>query len=223
MDYTTKLAYQSNYWYNDGLKKANIRDLSGAVASLKRSLQYNRANIAARNLLGLVYYGRGDVIEALVEWILSKNFQSHENIANYYIQKVQETQGELEAINQAVKRFNQALGYCQQGGEDLAVIQLKKAVAIHPNFVKAYQLLTLIYLDTEQYSKARQSIRIAHKLDKTDEITLRYMHELNQVRKSRTAKIKEKEGKEQQTVRGDYRGLIPPDVHEPVCNVAAEL
>ena len=41
MDYTTKLAYQSNYWYNDGLKKANIRDLSGAVASLKRSLQYN--------------------------------------------------------------------------------------------------------------------------------------------------------------------------------------
>ena len=200
MDYTTKLAYQSNYWYNDGLKKANIRDLSGAVASLKRSLQYNRANIAARNLLGLVYYGRGDVIEALVEWILSKNFQSHENIANYYIQKVQETQGELEAINQAVKRFNQALGYCQQGGEDLAVIQLKKAVAIHPNFVKAYQLLTLIYLDTEQYSKARQSIRIAHKLDKTDEITLRYMHELNQVRKSRTAKIKEKEGKEQQTV-----------------------
>ena len=200
MDYTTKLAYQSNYWYNDGLKKANIRDLSGAVASLKRSLQYNRANIAARNLLGLVYYGRGDVIEALVEWILSKNFQSHENIANYYIQKVQETQGELEAINQAVKRFNQALGYCQQGGEDLAVIQLKKAVAIHPNFVKAYKLLTLIYLDTEQYSKARQSIRIAHKLDKTDEITLRYMHELNQVRKSRTAKIKEKEGKEQQTV-----------------------
>ena len=80
------------------------------------------------------------------------------------------------------------------------MIQLKKAVAIHPNFVKAYQLLTLIYLDTEQYSKARQSIRIAHKLDKTDEITLRYMHELNQVRKSRTAKIKEKEGKEQQTV-----------------------
>ena len=39
MDYTTKLAYQSNYWYNDGLKKANIRDLSGAVASLKRSLE----------------------------------------------------------------------------------------------------------------------------------------------------------------------------------------
>ena len=74
MDYATKLVYQSNYWYNDGLKKANIRDLSGAIVSLRRSLQYNRSNIAARNLLGLVYYGRGDVAEALVEWILSKNF-----------------------------------------------------------------------------------------------------------------------------------------------------
>ena len=101
MDYATKLVYKSNYWYNDGLKKANIRDLSGAIVSLRRSLQYNRANIAARNLLGLVYYGRGDVAEALVEWILSKNFKSHENIANYYIQKTRENSAELEAVNQA--------------------------------------------------------------------------------------------------------------------------
>ena len=72
MDYTVKLAYQSNYWYNDGLAKAQVRDMSGAITSLKKSLQYNRANLAARNLLGLVYYGRGDVIEALVEWILCK-------------------------------------------------------------------------------------------------------------------------------------------------------
>ncbi|MGF0034243.1 tetratricopeptide repeat protein [Bariatricus sp. SGI.154] len=200
MDYTTKLSYQSMYWYNDGLKKANIRDLSGAITSLKKSLQYNRANIAARNLLGLVYYGRGDVVEALVEWVLSKNFQSHENIANYYIQKIRETPGELEMINQAIKRYNQALGYCYQNGEDLAIIQLKKAVAAHPDYVKAHQLLALLYMHTEQYGNARQSIRTAHKLDTTDDITLRYMHELNQIRKARTAKLKENEKKEKHTV-----------------------
>lgn len=33
MDYKQKLEYQSNYWYNDGLKKAQIRDLSGAIVS----------------------------------------------------------------------------------------------------------------------------------------------------------------------------------------------
>lgn len=200
MDYSTKLIYQSNFWYNDGLRKANIRDLSGAIVSLRRSLQYNRSNIAARNLLGLVYYGRGDVVEALVEWILSKNFQSHDNIANYYISKVQEVPGELEEINQAVKKFNLSLDYAAQNGEDMAIIQLKKAIAVHPTYVKAYQLLALLYLKTEQYTAARQVLRTAHKLDTTDDFTLRYMHELNQIRKNRTVKFKGNEKKDQQTV-----------------------
>lgn len=200
MDYATKLLYQSNYWYNDGLKKATIRDLSGAMTSLKKSLQYNRDNIAARNLLGLVYYGRGEVAEALTEWILSKNFQSHENIANYYIQKVRENPTELDQINQAVKRYNQSLAYCSQNSEDMAIIQLKKAVSEHPTFVKAYQLLTLLYIHTEQYSQARQAIRAAHKLDTTDSTTLHYMHELTEIRKERNLKTKSQETKEQHTV-----------------------
>lgn len=192
MDYSTKLVYQSNYWYNDGLKRANIRDLSGAILSLRRSLQYNNANVAARNLLGLVYYGRGEVVEALVEWILSKNFQSKDNIANYFIKKVQEVPGELEQVNQAVKKYNQSIEYARQGGDDIAIIQLKKAVATHPGYVKARQLLALLYLKNEQYSMARQEIRAAHRLDTTDPVTLRYMHELNQIRKSRTVRIKDK-------------------------------
>lgn len=144
VEYTKKFLYQSNQWYNDGLKKANIRDLSGAISSLKKSLQYNRDNVPARNLLGLVYYGRGEVAEALVEWIISKNIKSHGNIATYYIKRVQESPSELEAINQAIKKYNQCLVYCEQGGEDLAVIQLRKVVAAHPTFVKAYQLLALL-------------------------------------------------------------------------------
>ncbi len=200
MDYSTKLIYQSNFWYNDGLKKATIRDLSGAIVSLRKSLQYNRENIAARNLLGLVYYGRGDVVEALVEWILSKNFQSNDNIANYYIKKVQEVPGELEGINQAVKRFNQGLAYAKQNGEDMAIIQLKKAVSSHSGYVKAYQLLALLYLKTEQYTNARRALRIAHRLDTTDSFTLRYMHELNQIRKNRVVRTKENEKQDERTV-----------------------
>lgn len=191
VEYTKKFLYQSNQWYNDGLKKANIRDLSGAISSLKKSLQYNRDNVPARNLLGLVYYGRGEVAEALVEWIISKNIKSHGNIATYYIKKVQESPSELEAINQAIKKYNQCLVYCEQGGEDLAVIQLRKVVAAHPTFVKAYQLLALLYMNSEQYAKARQMIRKAHKLDTTNETTLRYMHELKQLRTDKAAKLRE--------------------------------
>lgn len=191
MEYTKKLIYQSNYWYNDGLAKANIRDMSGAMVSLRRSLQYNRENIAARNLLGLVYFARGEVAEALVEWIISKNFKTHENIANYYIKKVQETPSELEAMNQAIRKFNQCLIYCDQSGEDLAIIQLKKVIVAHPTFLKAYQLLALLYLQTEQYPKARQVLRKAHKLDTTNETTLRYMHELTTLHNQKAAKLKE--------------------------------
>lgn len=192
MDYTKKIVYQSNYWYNDGLRKAQIRDMSGAIASLRRSLQFNRENIAARNLLGLVYYGVGEVPEALVEWIISKNLRARDNIADYYIKTVQASVKELETVNLAIRKYNQCLTYCQQNGEDLAVIQLKQVVSAHPSFLKAYQLLALIYLHTEQYSQARQVIRTARKLDTTNEITLHYMHELMR-KKGRRRQDKKKE------------------------------
>ena len=182
MDYKQKLEYQSNYWYNDGLKKAQIRDLSGAIVSLKRSLQFNRENITARNLLGLVYYGRGEVAEALVEWIISKNFRASENIASYYISKVQDNPSELEKVNQAVHKYNQCLGYCRQNGEDLAIIQLKQVIASHPTFLKAYQLLALIYIQTNQNTKARQILIEAKKLDTTNELTLTYLREVTKQR-----------------------------------------
>ena len=102
MEYTEKILHQSNYWYNDGLRKAKIRDISGAVQSLKRSLQYNRENIPARNLLGLVYYERGEIAEAIVEWILSQNFQKSDNLAGYFIREIQKDKKTLEEIDRAV-------------------------------------------------------------------------------------------------------------------------
>lgn len=212
MDYLEKLRYQSEIWYNDGLKKAQMRDLTGAITSLKRSLQYNRENISARNLLGLVYYGQGEVTQALVQWIISKNFKSYENIANYYIKKVQESASELEAINQAIHKYNQCLIYCQQNGEDLAIIQLKKIISVHPTFLKAHQLLALLYIHTEQYAKARQILRKAHKMDITNDLTLRYMHELNQMRGQKMSKMKEEK---EQTVTYNLGNetIIQPAAH----------
>ena len=200
MEYTQKVVYQSNYWYNDGLKKAKIRDMTGAVTSLKKSLQFNSENIAARNLLGLVYYGRGEVGEALVEWILSKNLRPKDNIANYYIQKIQKSPADLDTINQAIRKYNQSLVYCEQGGEDMAIIQLKQVVAAFPGFLRAYQLLALLYLHTEQYSRARHVLKEARKLDTTNEITLRYMHELTNGKMRKEAAEAVKKDEKSQTV-----------------------
>lgn len=215
MDYMKKIISQSNFWYNDGLRKAKIRDMSGAIASLRRSLQYNRGNIAARNLLGLVYYGQGEIAEALVEWIISKNLQPHKNAASEYIKKVQDSSGELEVLNQAVKRYNQCLSYCGHNGEDMAIIQLKKVIEMHPSFLKAYQLLALLYLQTEQYAKARQILKIARNLDTTNEITLRYVHELitgrgKKVRRGSRTQRSRKRGKNAVEYKRGNETIIQP-------------
>ena len=76
-----KTARVSDAYYNAGLYKARVRDLTGAVESLKISLMINKYNTNARNLLGLVYCEMGDVVEALSQWVVSKNFTPEGNIA----------------------------------------------------------------------------------------------------------------------------------------------
>ena len=76
-----KVDYLSRHYYNMGLEKASVRDLSGAISCLKQSLIYNKHNIQARNLLGLVYFETGEVVSALSEWVISKNLQPTRNLA----------------------------------------------------------------------------------------------------------------------------------------------
>lgn len=68
-----RIMHMSNHFYNDGLEKAAVRDLSGAIVSLRHCLKYNKNHIEARNLLGLVYYEMGEVVAALKEWVTSQN------------------------------------------------------------------------------------------------------------------------------------------------------
>lgn len=102
-----RLIQISNAYYNEGLDKAKVRDLSGAIVSLRQSLKINKKNMDARNLLGLVQFEMGDVVEALSQWILSKNFQKEDNLADYYIESVQKNPAKLQAINTTVKKYNQ--------------------------------------------------------------------------------------------------------------------
>ena len=55
-------------------------------------------------------------------------------------------------------------------------------IASHPTFLKAYQLLALIYIQTDQNTKARQILIEAKKLDTTNELTLTYLREVTKQR-----------------------------------------
>ena len=173
-----RIIYASNQHYNEGLSKAKVRDLSGAVTSLQMSLKYNKRNTKARNLLGLVYFQMGETVEALSEWVISVHFQGKNNVAKNYIKKVQENQGQLQVINSTIQNYNLALQYLDEGNSDLAIIELKKVVNLNPNYIRAYQLLGLLYIQRKQYSAAKKILSRALKLDRNNLTTVRYMNEL---------------------------------------------
>lgn len=168
----------SNTYYNMGLEKAGVRDLSGAIVVLKKSLQFDKKNTDARNLLALIYYEMGETVIALSEWVLSKYLQPEDNAADYYIDTIQKNQTALDAMNQTIKKYNSALAAAQAGNEDLAVIQLKKVVSLNPHFVRAQQLLALLYIKDEDYQKASKCLNRARRIDFNNTTTLRYMHEV---------------------------------------------
>lgn len=168
----------SNTYYNRGLERARVRDLSGAVEILKKSLQFNKTNSSARNLLGLIYYEIGETVAALSEWVLSKYLQPEDNMADYYINTVQKNQTALEATNQTIKKYNAALAAAQARNEDLAIIQLKKVVSLNPHFVRAQQLLALLYIKTKDYARAAKCLNRAKKIDSNNTTTLRYLQEI---------------------------------------------
>lgn len=168
----------SNLLYNQGLEKAMVRDLSGAIVCLKRSLKFNKENVDARNLLGLVYYETGEVVSALSEWVISKNMNVSNNAADGYIEKLQSNKNKLDVINQTIRKYNQALLYCRQDNEDMAMIQLKKVLNQNPQLIKAYHLLALLHLKKQEYEKARKLLKKAAYIDATNTTTLRYLQEV---------------------------------------------
>ncbi len=176
-----RIMYVSNMYYNEGLEKACVRDLTGALTSLRQSLKFNKNNIEARNLLGLVYFEMGEVVAALSEWVISKNLSPDKNIADDYIEKLQSNSARLDSVNQTIKKYNQALVYCMQDSKDLAVIQLKKVLSLNPRFVQAHQLLALLYMDKEDWERAERELKKCIDIDRNNLQTLRYMKEVEQM------------------------------------------
>lgn len=187
-----KVVRISNSYYNDGLQKAQVRNLSGAIISLRQSLKFYKYNIQARNLLGLVYYEMGEVVDALSEWVISANYQSEDNLAKKYIEQIQRNRNQLDTINQTIKKYNQALIYCKQDSKDLAVIQLRKVLSLNPKLVKAHQLIALLYIEEGYYEKAKKALRDAGKIDTDNTTTLRYLKEVNRCLKEKGKEKKKK-------------------------------
>ncbi len=165
----------ANSYYNIGLEKARNRDLTGAVAALKRSLRFDKYQTDARNLLGLIYNEIGEVGAALTQWVISLNLQEKDNLAEEYLRKVHAERGYLELADQSAKKYNQALVYAGNDNEDLAVLLLMRVAEEFPQYVKAQELLALLYLHQEDYIKAGRCLYQALKIDRYNPWAQYYM------------------------------------------------
>ena len=175
MDVRKKNCQIANAYYNLGLSKAKNRDLSGAAEALKKSLRFNKFQTDARNLLGLIYNEIGEVGAALTQWVISLNLQETDNLAEEYLSEVYKNPGYLEMADQAAKKFNQALVYAKNENEDLAVLLLMRMTAEMPNYVKAQELLAVLYIHHEDYTKAGRCLYHALKADPYNPHALRLM------------------------------------------------
>ncbi len=174
-----KIINLSNTLYNKGLSQAKIKDLSGAIESLNKSVMFNKNNTDARNLLGLIFYETGKIGEALKQWVISASLDKKENLAQQYINEIQKDARMLEKLNDAVNMYNQAIVYVQQKNEDMAIIQLKKALDLNPKFIDAMNLLSLCFLLQETKTKAIAYVERVLSQDTKNPIALGYANELS--------------------------------------------
>lgn len=175
MDYARRCQRIANGYYNQGLEKAKIRDLTGAAECLKKSLHFHKYQTDARNLLGLIYYEMGETAESLVQWVISMNLQPDKNRAALYLREIQDKPGRLEAESQNIKKYNQGLYHAQTGSDDLAVLLLGRVVEFNPHFVKAHLVLALLYMSHGDYTKAGKSLQKVLQIDKSHPKALWYM------------------------------------------------
>lgn len=175
----TKTLKLSDCLYNKGLADAKAGNYSGAIENLNKSVSYNKNNTLARNLLGLVYYEYGRVADALKAWIISASIDKEDNPAARYIGLVQDDARTFERYGEAIENYNNALSYLRQKSEDMAIIQLKKAIELNPNFIDAQNLLALCFLILKDKERATQAVDKVLSLDRNNPIAMNYYKEIH--------------------------------------------
>ena len=178
MIYPADMSKIANAYYNRGLERAQLQDLSGAAIYLKEALRYDKYCTNARNLLGLIFFEMGETASALVQWVISLNLDPKENIADRYLDEVQRKPAVLSNASSTIKRFNQALFLAQNGQEDFAVIELRDIAARNPKYVKAQLLLSILYMQNSENVKAGRALMEVLKVDRNNPQALVLMDEV---------------------------------------------
>lgn len=164
--------------YNQALVKLNALDFTHGIEVLNKSVAIDKGNIQARNLLGLALFEIGHVGDAIMHWVISSSLESENNPADDYLERIKKNSRTLEKLNDAVAMYNLALNHIKQKSDDLAIIQLKRAIENSPRFVDALNLLALCYLIQKDKDRAISAVERVLFIDSANTIATNYYSKL---------------------------------------------
>ncbi len=172
---TLKIKNLSKKLVIEAHKKAELRDISGAIELLKNAIRLDASNIDAFNMLGLCYYETGEMSSAIKNWVISQSKKGEDNLAVDYLEKMRESKTYLSNIDESIAKYNKSLEYARGKSVDLAIVNLKKVVSLNNKFVNARLLLALCYLHEDKKRNAITQLEKVLKIDQGNMVAKRYL------------------------------------------------
>jgi tetratricopeptide (TPR) repeat protein len=99
-------------------------------------------------------------------------------------------------IKNSIILYNKALEKFRVGSEDIAIIELRKAISLNPDFYEAFNLLGVFYIYTKEYDNAVQVFKKVIDAEKNSMIALNYLKKIDSSYEPQVKKrVKEKKEK----------------------------
>lgn len=168
------MKHMSNEFYNRGLKKAQERDLTGAIKELEKSIAYDKDNYYSRNLIGLCYKEIGMYGEASKNWFLSRYNEFEDNNVQKYIDEIGIELSQNKGLVKSIELYNEALEKINNKELANAYQLLVEATNKNEKLVPAYNLLILIHLIQGQKDNAIPLIDKVLEIDVRNEKAMYY-------------------------------------------------
>jgi len=84
-----------------------------------------------------------------------------------------------DSMKNSIILYNKALEKFRVGSEDIAIIELRKAISLNPDFYEAYNLLGVFYIYTKEYDNAAQVFKKVIDAEKNSIIALNYLKKID--------------------------------------------
>ena len=163
----------ADLYFDRALRAAEVRDLSRAEELLRASLAIRKSFAPAMDLLGLVCYEQGEIGEALRWWVESQNADPKGERAPRYLDDLRRDENRLRKMGNSLVQFNRALAHCKEGEDDIAAVELRRALTQNPKLVKGWQLLALLEINNGRFPQAAKMLRRVAGINAASPLTAR--------------------------------------------------